>query len=170
MNQGLEGLTTEVEKICQLVGLPNVCIQYIGRKEVEEAMINHHLKKIKGESEPISKLEEIKKTDTRKMQDYMSQKFLENSRIEFLWETNLLETRHNMNGKYKKDQYQCPHCWEGSQPGGSLKTLSHLLVCTAYSDLREGLQPEASLEDRASYLRKVIYRRKLLEKQLLTRQ
>jgi hypothetical protein len=65
----------------------------IGRKEVEEAMINHHLKEIKEEMEPLSKLEEIKKTDARKMQDYMSQKSLENSRIEFLWETNMLETR-----------------------------------------------------------------------------
>ena len=59
MNQGWEGLTTEVEKICQLVGLPNACIQYIGRKEVEEAMINHHLKEIKEDMEPLSKLEEI---------------------------------------------------------------------------------------------------------------
>ena len=73
-----------------------------------------------------------------------------------------------MKGKYKKDRYQCPHRWEGSQPGGSLETLSHLLVCTAYSDLREGLHPEAILEDRAIYLWKVIYRRKLLEKQLRT--
>ena len=102
------------------------------------------------------------------MQVYMKQKSLEDSRLEFLWETNMLETRCNMKGKYQKDKYQRPHCWEGCQPGGSLETSSHLLVCTAYADLREGLQPEVSLEDRASYLRKVIYRRKLLEKQLGT--
>ena len=111
-------------------------------------------------------MENIKKTDTRKMQLYMKQKSLENSRLEFLLETDMLETRCNMKGMYKKDQYQCPHCWEGSQPGGSLETSSHLLVCTAYADLREGLNPEAVLEDRAIYLRKVIYKRKLLEKQL----
>ena len=167
MKLGLEGLTTEVEEICKLAGLPNACSQYIGRKEVEEAMVNHHLIEIREEMEHLSKMENIKKTDTRKMQEYMKQKSLENSRIEFLWETNMLETRWNMKGKYQKDKYQCPHCWEGSQPGGSLETSSHLLVCTAYSDLREGLQPEAVLEDRASYLRKVIMRRKLLEKQLV---
>ena len=75
----------------------------------------------------------------------------------------MVETRCNMKGKYKKDKYQCPHYWEGRQPGGSLETSSHLLVCAAYADLREGLQPEAVLEVRARYLRKVIFRRKLLE-------
>ena len=103
-------------------------------------MINHHLVEIMEEMEPLSKLEVIKKTDGRwKMQEYMSQKSLENSRVEFLWETNMIET--NMKGKYQKDQYQCPHCWEGSQPGGSLETSSHLMVCSAYSNPREGLQP-----------------------------
>ena len=71
-------------------------------------------------------------------------------------------------GKSEKNKYQCPHCWEGCQPGGSLETSSHLLVCAAYADLREGLEPEAILEDRARYLRKVICRRKLLETQLGT--
>ena len=129
-------------------------------------MINHHLIEIRKEMEPLSKMENIKKTDTRKMQQYMKQKSLENSRLEFLWETDMIETRCNMKGMYKKDKYECPHCWEGSQPGGSLETSSHLLICTAYADLREGLEPEAVVEDRAIYLRKVIYRRKLLEKQL----
>ena len=68
----------------------------------------------------------------------------------------MIETRYNMKGNYKKDEYQCSHCWDGSQPGGSLETSSHLLVCRAYSDLREGLKPEYDMGDRASYLRKVI--------------
>ena len=58
---------------------------------------------------PLRKIEEIKKTDTRKMQVYMKQKSLLNSRLEFLWETNMIETRCNMKGKYPKDEYQCPH-------------------------------------------------------------
>ena len=111
----------------------------------------------------------IKNMDTRQMQEYMKNKSLENSRLEFIWETNMIETRWNMKGNYKKDEYQCPHCWAGSQPGGSQETSAHLLECMAYSDLREGLQPEVDLEDRASYLRKVITRRKLLEQQLRTR-
>ena len=100
------------------------------------------------------------------MQLYMKQKSLENSRLEFIWETNMIDTRCNMKGKYKKDQYQCPHCWAGNQPGGSLESSDHLMVCSAYADLREGLNPELVIEDRSTYLRKVIPRRMWLEQQL----
>ena len=129
-------------------------------------MVNHHLIEIRKEMEPLSKMNGIKNMDTRQMQEYMKNKSLENSRLEFIWETNMIETRCNMKGNYKKDEYQCPHCWDGSQRGGSLETSSHLLVCSSYSDLREGLQPEDDMADRASYLRKVIVRRKLLEQQV----
>ena len=78
----------------------------------------------------------------------------------------MLETRMNMKGMYEKDKYQCPHCYEGRQPEGSLETSDHLMVCSAYLDLRQGINPELVLEDRASYLRKVIKRRTLLEQQL----
>ena len=97
---GLEGITTEVEEICKVTGLPNACSQLVGRKEVEEAMVNHHIIEIREEMETLSKMDDIKKTDTRNMQEYMKQKSLENSRIEFLWETNMLETRYHMKGKY----------------------------------------------------------------------
>ena len=114
--------------------------------------------------EPLKKLDETKINDTRYMQEYMQQKSLEDSRMEFLWETHMIDTRCNMKGKYEKDKYQCPHCAEGS-----LETSGHLLVCLAYADLREGLDPELRLEDRASYLRKVVKRRTLLDQHLKSR-
>ena len=40
---------------------------------------------------------------------------------------------------------------------------------TTYADLREGLDPELRLEDRAFYLRKVVLRRTLLEQHLKPR-
>ena len=76
------------------------------------------------------------------------------------------DTRLNMKGKYPKDKYQCPHCPEGRQPGGSLESSKHLLDCAIYRDLREGLDPELVVADRATYLRKVIQRRTALERQL----
>ena len=42
---------------------------------------------------------------------------------------------------------------------GVLETPEHMLSeCSAYVDLRAGLNPEAVLEDRASFLRKAIKR------------
>ena len=47
-----------------------------------------------------------------------------------------------MKGIYEKDKYQCPNC-----AAGSLETSGHLLVCPAYADLREWLDPELRLEE-----------------------
>ena len=127
LKRGWQGLTTEVTEICQLTGLPNVCNQYLSREEIEDAIIHNHLIEIRKEMEPFSKMNEIRKKDTRVMQEYMKQKSLENSRLEFLWKTNMIETRMNMKGKYQKDKYECPHCPEGRQPGGSLETSAHLM-------------------------------------------
>ena len=91
-------------------------------------MVNHHLIEIRKKMEPLCKMNIIKNTYTKQMQEYMKRKSLEDSRLEFTWETNKIETRCNIKGNYKKDEYQCPHCWDGSQPGGSLETSSHLLV------------------------------------------
>ena len=47
------------------------------------------------------------------------------------------------------------------------ETPSHLLCdCTAYSDLREGRNPELVLEDRAVFLTRDIARRKQLEQKM----
>ena len=168
IEQGWQGLTGEVADICQQTGLPNVCVEYLRREDVEEAIVTHHLMKIKKEMEPLSKLDKIKNQDTRSMQDYMKQKSLENSRLEFLWETNMIDTRMNMKGRYKKNQYEIPHCQEGSQ-SGVLETSEHLLSCSSYADLREGTNPDLVMEERVVYLRRVIARRKVLEQQLRAR-
>jgi hypothetical protein len=125
-----------------------------------------HLMEIKKEMEPLKKLVKIKLKDTRRMQKYMVQKSLENRRTEFKWETNMIDTRMNMKGKYEKDKYQCPHCVEGTQPGGSLEISDHLMICTAYVKLTQGVDLQLVVEYRASYLRHVILRRSRLEEQL----
>jgi hypothetical protein len=166
LEQGWEGLTTEVAEICQLAGLQNVCYKYICRKEVVEAIELHHLKEIKEQMKTLKKMEKLRMLDTRRMQPNMKQKSLENSRLEFKWQTHMIDTRVNMKGKYTKDKYECPHCPEGRQPGGSLETSDHLLVCRVYQDLRDGLDPELVMADRVTYLRRVIQRRTALERQL----
>ena len=166
LEQGWEGLTTEVAEICQLAGLQNVFDKYICRKEVVEAIELHHLKEIKEQVKPLKKMEKLRMLDTRRMHTYMKQKPLENSRLEFKWQTHMIDTRVNMKGKYTKDKYECPHCPEGRQPGGSLETSDHLLVCRVYQDLMDGLDPELVMADRVTYLRRVIQRRTALEKQL----
>ena len=98
----------------------------------------------------------------------MYKKSLEQSRLEFLWETRMVDLRTNMKGKYEKDKYSCPHCAEGRDQG-VLESPDHFLSeCAAYADVRAGLNVEAVLEDRAVFLRKAIKRRKELEIRLKT--
>ena len=89
--------------------------------------------------------------DTRRMQTYIKKKSLDNSRLEFPWQTNMIDTRLNMEEYTPKDKYKCPHCPEGRQLGNRLKFSDHLLDCMVYQDLREGLDPELVVANRAPY-------------------
>ena len=122
-----------------------------------------HLKTLKEQMPVKGKLAEMRNTDMTNMQKYMLSKSLAYSRLEFLWRTNMLDTRSTMKGKYRKDKYNCPHCVEGCEMK-IVETPHHLLVCSAYQDLRYGIDPELVTGDRAPYLSKVILRRKELER------
>jgi hypothetical protein len=161
--QGWPGITMEVKAICRQMGLPDATEKYLYRKEVKEAMSYHHLKIIKEEMEGKSECEKVRKIDTRQMQDFMLEKSLENSRMEVLWLTDMLDTRTTMKAKYK--QYHCPHCNDG-RLSGTLESPSHLMECDAYSELRKGINPESFIQERPGYLRSVIAKRKELEAKL----
>ena len=94
----------------------------------------------------------------------MKDKSLEDSRLEFRWLTNMLDTRTTMPGRYG-GRRTCPHCPEGRE-GGQEESPSHLLWCQAYSSLRGGMDPELVRQDRVRYLRKVIKVRSELESKL----
>ena len=130
--------------------------------------IKNHLKRTNSsitEMGEKDKCRHLKHKDVRKPQDYMYMKSLADSRLEFLWQTDMIETRATMKGKNPKNQYSCPHCSEGRSVG-AIESPSHLLVCSAYFDLRQGLDAELVVSDRATYLRRVIIRRKELEQEL----
>jgi hypothetical protein len=76
--------------------------------DVKKAMMFHHLKKLKEEMIIMKKLENI---NMKGMHSNMKDKSLEDSRIEFLWRANMMDTRTIIKGKYR--QLWCPHCREG---------------------------------------------------------
>ena len=168
MAMGWPGLIQEVREICLTVGLKDVTKKYVHSEEVKEYIAYYDMKQAKSEMEPLEKCSRIRNRDCRYVQLYMYKKSLEQSRLEFLWETRMVDTRTTMKGKYEKDKYSCPHCKEGKEQGVE-ETPEHMLShCEAYVDLRAGLNPEAVLEDWASFLRKAIQRRKELEAKLKT--
>ena len=115
-------------------------------------------------SDNYKKLDKIKNLDCRYMQEYRKDKSLEDSRLEFRWLTDMLDTRTTMPGRYG-GRRTCPHCPEGRERGQE-ESPSHLLVCEAYSGLRAGKDPELVRKDRVCYLREVIKVRSDLESRL----
>ena len=161
---GWEGLAKEAKELCGKLGLPDVTKRVIHREEIKSAVACYNLKTIKEEMAPYQKLDKIKNRDCRKMEPYMSEKSLEDSRLEFLWLTDMLDTRTTMPGKYKRQLF-CPHCSAGRALGAT-ETPDHFLRCDAYREFREGVDPELNQRDRARYLRNVIRKREELEKKL----
>ena len=122
-------------------------------------MVAHHLVKLKEEMEKFSKLKYIRMEDNRR------NICVEDGRMEFKWQTNLVDTRKTMKGKYSPGETWCPHCQEGRVDRVE-ESPSHLLRCNAYVDLRVGVDPELNRKYRARYLRAVNNRRTELEKEI----
>ena len=166
--QGWKGLGAEVKEICKLYGLPDATEKYIYREEIKKAVLYHNLKIVKEELAGLEKTRALSSKDLREMQPFMLEKSLANGRLEFLWLTNMLDSRSTMKGKYNKDDIYCPHCPEGKQMN-ILETPQHWMICVIYQDLRLGIDPELILTDRPGFLRKVIEKRKELEADLRKR-
>ena len=118
------------------MGLEDVTQKYLSREKVKEYIQYFDMKCAKTQMEPLEKCCLIRNEDCRFM------KSLEQSRLEFIWQTQMLDTRTTMKRRYKKDQYSCPHCEEGREQG-VLETPDHILSsCRDFSDLRVGLNLE----------------------------
>ena len=159
LEMGWEGLTKEVIRFCEEIGLPNPCQEYLNRQEVAEAVMYSHLKVLK-EQYSMEKLKHLKNTELRYMQNYMSQVSLENARLEFRYRVRMLDTRADMGKRYSFKF--CPHCSAGRQDG-VIENSQHWLECSAYREFRIGVDPENVLEDRVKYIRRVQMLREHLE-------
>ena len=118
ITMGWPGLIKEVQNICKTVGLQDITKCYISRKEILEYIKFYDLKLAKERMLPLEKCNSIRNRDCREVQPYMFKKSLLQSRMEFLWETSMIDKRTTMKGKYEKDKYECPHFDEGRVRGG----------------------------------------------------
>jgi hypothetical protein len=103
-------------------------------------MTAHNLKVVKKEMASYREMKKIKYSDYRNMAPYILEKSLAESRLQFLWLTDMQNTRATMPNKYGKVKY-CPHCDVGKVLGVP-ETPEHLMQCEAYIDLRARNNPE----------------------------
>ena len=85
-----EGLAKD---LCKRLGFPVVTQKYIPREDIKSAVIYNNVKTVKDKMALMKKLSLIKYSDCREMADYMKEKSLEDSRLEFLWLTDRLDSR-----------------------------------------------------------------------------
>ena len=136
---GLPGLTTEVQNICKQIGVSNICQEEVTKEEVEEAIRTHHLKALKIEMEPMKKCKDIKNTDMRKIQTFLTTSNLEESCIGMRIKTYMIKCAGNMSRLYRgreecimcilKPSVQGPNQWE---------TQDHMELCSGYEHLKIG--------------------------------
>ena len=140
------------------------CLHTVHREEVMEAIVNNSVRQLKEQMTGLTKLESIKKEDLRARQGYMETLSVEDARLEFRWRTGMLDDRANMGRRYSGKT--CPHCEDGREDG-AIESSRHWLTCTAYSELRRGLDPEDDIQHRVVFLRRVQMHRITLEKDLI---
>ena len=66
---GWTGLTSEVEEICQKLGLPNACKELVHRKQVLDHARLSNLKKLKEDMEGLINMKDIRMEDLRKAEE-----------------------------------------------------------------------------------------------------
>ena len=157
---GWPGLGSEVADICQKIGIPNINDTFVSKKEVKEALFNHHYSDMKKELEKSKKLKDIQNEDFTEIQPYFNEKSVESTRMAFKVRCMMVpEIPNNFKDKYKKKENGliCSYCDEGQ-----VMSQSHCLVCPAWAEQREGLDL-TSIVDMATFFRKLLTERARLE-------
>ena len=136
---GWPGLCQEVSRICDTIGLPDVCLEDVDKTEIKEAIFWHHYAVMKEEMEPLKKLQQIVKEDLRKPQDFLSTGNLDQCRMAMRLRTGMLDIPGDMPGRYQgREGCLAPGCHpvtRGEEGPAVRETRDHLESCEGYSHL-----------------------------------
>ena len=100
LEMGWPGLAREATKICQEIGLQDICRKDISKKNIQEAVFFNHYRELKKEVASFEKLDDIKHEDIRTAQPYMKENCLEFCLMAFRLRTKQFVCRANMPRMY----------------------------------------------------------------------
>ena len=153
------GLAKEVSEICKTVGIEDVNHVAVSKYEVKEAIFKHHYSDMIAVINTKSKLEAIKENDFTQVQEYFNEKSVSDSRMAFKVRSLMIpEIPGNFKNRYKvkgtiSEGLTCEYCQEGE-----IMTQSHCMSCSAWSELREGLDL-TNIKDLVIFFRKMMEER-----------
>ena len=82
-DRGWPGLGEEVTEICKTIGIPDVNDVDVCKSAIKRVIWDHHYVDLKKELDGSKKLEPIKDDDFHKLQDYIHNKSIGNTRMAF---------------------------------------------------------------------------------------
>ena len=153
------GLGQEVTKICAEIGIADVNKSVVAKSEIKKAIANNHYEEMIKEVKSKTKLDHIKNEDFREVQKYFEEKSVENTRMAFKIRTHMVpEIPANFKNKYRvrgtdTEGLVCSECDEGE-----IFSQSHCLTCSAWADIREGLDM-TDIRDLVTFFRKLLVER-----------
>ena len=103
--------------------------------QLSKAIREHH--KVEMVKEMGKKMLDLVADKTGYFKKYMKQNNIEESRTMFWYRTKMLEFKENMKDRYGRDNLGCEAC-----SSMEVESQSHVLPCSAYDDLCEGLDLE----------------------------
>ena len=125
----------------------------------KKAIFNHHYNDMMKIVKTKTKLENIQDEDFSDVQEYFGEKSVENTRLAFKIRTQMVaEISGNYKNKYRvkgteKEGLVCMECQDDE-----IMTQSHCLTCTAWAELREGIDL-TNIKDLVIFFRKLLVAR-----------
>jgi hypothetical protein len=138
LEMGWPGLAREAAEICKEIGLRNVCVEVVDKKEIKEAIFYHHYAMMKKEMTNKLKLNDLKNLDLRKPQPYLATMCLLQARTAARLQLYMVRCPGNMPGLFH-GRMECEACapWRRAGEEPPVLTQSHFLTCPAYRFLQE---------------------------------
>ena len=151
---GWPGLAKEVKEICKVVGVEDINVKEVDKEELNEAILYANMKEMKLELERYGKLEDVKREDFRKEQDYMKEKAVDKARMAFRLRTKMVP-KVKMNYKnMHKGNLKCEECDLDED-----ESQEHMVVCPGWAE-ELGSLDVTRLADKVEFFTRVL-RRKL---------
>ena len=153
------GLGQEVAEICDHIGIPDVNSVTVNKNEIKNAIFEDHYKEMMNVVKNQRKLEDVKDDEFREVQEYFCDKLVDNVRMGFMIRTQMVpKIPGNFKNKYRvrgtvSEGLECSECQVGE-----IMTQSHCVTCTAWEDIREGLDME-NIKDLVIFFRKLLVER-----------
>ena len=144
------GPVKESDEICDLLNLPSIANEPVSRADIDGACKKKAEKDLKEKMERLSKLKD-KTGESFEQRDYFKTLKINEARAMFRSHSMMLECKMNYSSdpKFSKELWLCDSCQK------AIDTQSHVMICSAYSKLREGRDVNSD-EDVAWYLAEVM--------------